>query len=328
MAWAFSLNNLPTTGGHALWLLKEFLVAQGWVVARSGSGTGGAFNAAGDVHAPGGPYGGTFDLANAWFEIRQPVAASPRRSILFQTPNTNGHTWRTWYSSDGTGFTGGAPNATTRGTAADEQGITNTPSGTTQWLPTNATYREDIIVGDSAEGFSFFWGCRRTNEQSYASVLSLDVISDADPADTDPAIIGTTFQGASGFAEAANVQHSGTTLSQTTGGQRGWYRKGLSGAAFVAFPNVYWGGLEGGSTIVPMNNDRQTVDPVEVFQDLQIWYWRGGSTFATERGYKGKSRLFRTFQPRLGVMRPNVGRTRMGLGVVSIPWDGSTIPIF
>jgi hypothetical protein len=328
MAWAFSLSNLPATGGEAIWLLKEFLVAQGWSVARSGSGSGGAFNAAGDVHAPGGPYAGTLDLANAWFEIRQPVAASPRRSILFQTPNTNGHTWRTWYSSDGTGFTGGTPSATARGTAADEQGITNTPTGTTQWLPANASYRLDMIGGDSAEGFSFFFGCRRSDESSYAAVYSLDVLSDADAADVDPAIIGTTFQSGTNFAEAGNVQHTATTASQTAGCQRGWYKKGLAGATFAVFPNVYWGALEGGTTIVPLNNDRQTMSPTEDFQDLQVWYWRGSSAFTTQRGYKGKSRLFRTIQPRLGLLRPNVGRTRMGIGVVSVPWDGSTIPVF
>jgi hypothetical protein len=49
---------------------------------------------------------------------------------------------------------------------------------------------------------------------------------------------------------------------------------------------------------------------------------------ATERGYKGKSRFFRVSNTVLGFHRNNVGRTRMCLSAISIPWDGATIPIF
>lgn len=38
MAWSFNLNVFPSTGGKAIWELKEFLVGQGWNVARSGNG--------------------------------------------------------------------------------------------------------------------------------------------------------------------------------------------------------------------------------------------------------------------------------------------------
>lgn len=336
MAWLFEINTFPTTGGEAIWRLKEFLVAQGWDVPRSGSGTGGAYgNITGailpaDVHAPGGPYAGTLDLANAWFELRQPVAATLRRSFLFQQVSTSGHTWRIWYSSDGTGFAGGSPSATARGTAADEEGLVNTPSSSTQWLPGNYGYRMDIIAGDAAEEFSFFFGARLADSSlGYSTVLSLDVIEESDPADVDPAVIGTLFQANTRFAVSNSPIYTSFNVSQTSGCSRGWYRKTLSSANFVTYPACFFGGGIGFSAqAAPFNADYISQAPDNSFQDFPIWYWRGSSSLTTERGKKGRSRLYRASQPRYGIFRPNAALTRMALGALSLPWDGATIPIF
>lgn len=333
MAWSFEINTFPTTGGGALWAFKEFMVSQGWDVPRSGSGTGGAFgNDPGalpaDVHAPGGTYAGTLDLTNAWFELRQPLAAIPRRSFLFQTPSTAGSIWRVWYSSDGNGFTGAVPSATARGTAADEQGIINTPSGSSQWLPSNYGYRMDVIAGGAAEGYGFFFGTR-TSSSGYASVLSLDVIDQADPADADPAVVGMHFQSDTRFAlSASNALYAATSRSQSTGCSTGWYRKGLSSANFVVYPTCFIGGLEGFGTLVPVNSDRISQKSDNAYVDFPVWYWRGGSVHTTERGKKGRSTLYRASQPLYGAFRPNAQFTRMGVGALSLPWDGATVPIF
>lgn len=205
----------------------------------------------------------------------------------------------------------------------------NTPTGTTVWLPPNGSYRLDFLAGDTTEGFSFFFGARDA-QVGYSAVLSLDVCSDAHASDADPAVVGTHWYTATRFAGDSSFSlYSATAPTQTGPVSMGWYRKGLSGAAFVAYPHVFWGAQESAfDTYIPYNADRQSQAPSGAFQDLQIFYWRGSSVYATELGYKGKSRLYRTCQPRLGIMRPTIGRTRMGLGAVSIPWDGSTIPIF
>lgn len=334
MTWALLANASALSGGEAIWRLKEFLVAQGWDVPRSGSGSGGAYNGSGDVHAPGGPYTGTLDLANAWFELRQPAAASPRRSFLFQIPSTDAQRWRVWYSSNGTGFTGGSQSATVRGTATDQQGLINTPSGTTDWLPPDWHFI-DVLAGDSAEGFSFFFGIRRRLNQTlgpgYDAVLSLDVLTGAQGTDADAAVLGTHFYFA-GWPLAA-PQSGGLigaiAASQTDGCSRGWHKKGLTGAAFVEYPPCFWGTQEGSvDSIIPRNDDRSAALPSGGYQDLPIIYWRGSSTHTTQRGYKGQSRLFRIAQARHGILRPSSDLTRMSLGVVSIPWDGSTVPIY
>jgi hypothetical protein len=345
VAWSFSLNLAPATAGEAIWRLKEALVSAGWSVARSGTGTGGVYSAGGDAHAPGGPYAGTLDLANAWLELRQPVAATPRRSILMQLATVDTGRWRIWYSSNGTGFTGGAQTASVRGTATDEQGLTNTPAGLTEWIRSISTFNGpgvgivDVVAGDASEGFSFFFGMRPIVDvpaqgfAGYETALYLDVLTGAQGTDADPAIIATEFAGAS-ILFASHGSSSGAlgemNATQTSGCSRGWFKKGLAGAAFVVYPPCFLGCQEGFvGSVMPRAVDRasESADS-ETFTTLPVFYWRGGASHATQRGFKGKSRLFFDSQRRLGGLRLSKDRTRLSIGCVSIPWDGASIPTF
>lgn len=344
MAFSITANQRPTTPGEAIWMLKEALVADGWGVARSGTGSGGVYSSSGDAHAPGGPYSGTLDLADAWFELRQPSGASPRRSILFKLVSADASDWRLRYSSNGTGFTGGSPSATALPTATDAQALTNDPAGTTNLLrvPTATSGpglgMVDIISGDTDEGFSFFFGVRsgvETNTYSfvgYETVICLDVLTQTNGADTDGAVIGVQFVGDSyPFAiPSASGLIGEPTSTQTAGCMRGWYKKGLSGATFTTFPLTVFGLQEGSAgTVIPRSLDRASEgEDAEAFQTLPVIYWRGGTTHTTQRGFKGKSRLFEDCQRRLGGLRLSQDRTRLSLGMVSVPWDGVTIPTF
>lgn len=312
--------------------MKEFLVANGWSVARSGDGSGGNYSAAGDVHAPGGPYAGSLDLANAWMELRQPATATVRRSILITHPSAlNTDQIRLWYSSDGTGFTGGSPSATARGEAADEQGCINTPTGTTAVIQGEFV---DMLVGDADEEHSFFIGARRlfpqTGSPGYDTILMLDVLEGGHALDADPAVFGQHFNAATfGPANNAGAMHYQVTPTQTSACIRGWFKKGLTGAAFVGYPCVARGTQEGGfNSIGPLSDDRLSLRPDGPIDDMPVMYWRGGNTHTTERGFKGISRLFRTSLQKLGIFRLNNDLTRLSLGPITIPWDGATRPIF
>ena len=223
-----------------------------------------------------------------------------------------------------------------RGTATDEEGLINTPAGTTDWLPPDWSII-DMVAGDSSDGFSFFFGVRRRAPRAngvgpgYDTALSLDVLTKTQVLDADPAVVGTHFwfEGEPLAWPQSTGLVGALTASQTNGCSRGWYKKGLGGAAFVEYPPCFWGTQEGGfDTISPRNDDRASEVPTGEFQTLPLIYWRGSSVHATQRGFKGESSLFRTAQPRHGVLRPNQDFTRMGLGVISIPWDGSTVPIY
>lgn len=337
MAWSVLPNAFAYTAGQLLWRFKEFLVSQGWSVPRSGSGSGGAFSSSGDVHAPGGVYAGTLDLLDSWFELRQPATASPQRSFLFTIPFANNSIFRLWYSSDGTGFTGGTPSATARGTAADEEGLVNTPSSSNSFFGNPIPYVMDMVVGDASEGHSFFWGMRRTFGQTgspgYDACIMLDVLADAHVLDQDPAVVGVHWTG-SGIPFATGASTSGGTMqtnmsaSQTQACIRGWFKKALTGATFVTYPFITYGAQEGGfGSVQSLTDDRLSTRPDGTFDDLPILYWRGSAQHTTQRGRKGTSRLFRTSQLRLGAMRPTNDLSRMCLGHVSIPWDGQTRPV-
>lgn len=332
MAYTFSLNNKPTTNGEAVWLWKEALVTAGWTVESSGDGAGGNFNGSGDVHAPGGPYAGSLDENNAWFRIRAPGGLPVREFVIQRVTNTAD--WRLWYSSDGTGFTGGAPSATTRPTAADEEGIFNTPSGSTNFFDTtDGRIRVDLIIGDAAEGYSFFFGARQSaRQEGYTTMLYLDVVDEAHPSDSDPAVIGYQMDATSNpFPTVGYQGFTQSSDSQTASRIKGWFDKGGQNPAFVTYPMIFLGGEEGSNRGEPLADGRKSSDDTGNFSEESTWYWRGPPEHTTETGRKGRSHLFRAGSTGLGFLRPNAGGSpfsRMNLGMVTVPWDGSTIPIY
>jgi hypothetical protein len=338
MAFALTPNFEPISDGEAIWKLKELLVTAGWVVRNSGTGTGAVYNAAGDAHAPGGPYAGTLDLATSWFVIRQPVTATPRREFLFFRPNTTHGVWRIFYSSDGTGFTGGAPNATTPPTATDapvtvgtDGGIFNAPSGTSSWLgPLLAvrTYRVDYLIGDTTEGFSFLAQFRKIGSNACHAMVGLDVLQNANASDADGAVVFVS--GTLGGEADRGVANESNTIYTTTDSQispccRGWYAKGTGSQAWVNFPFPTFGFPNGSvNTWEPAgNNYPPGADSNGRFPSFPMIYGRGGTAFATQRGTKGRSRIFKYEMQKLAV-RPYGDKSRWIMGSWSIPWDGST----
>lgn len=336
MAFRLIPNFEPLTDGHAMWKLKEELVADGWVVRSSGTGTGGVYGAASDVHAPGGPYVNTLDLATSWFVIRQPVAASPRREFAIMRVSTTHGVWRIYYSSDGTGFTGGAPSATVMPTATDAPGgaslvgqMINGNGGTTNWFNTLGVrqYRQDIWVGDAAEGFSFLTQFRKIGFNAPYVMFGLDVLYDANGLDPDPAMTilggGLSSDSERGIAADNTTMWNNSDLSSTAV-CRGWYLKGGGSQAWVNYPMMGFGFQNGsaqfqfmGSTFPP------SLDSLGRLPSMPMMWARGGSTHATQRGFKGRSRLFR-YEMQQAFGRPYPDRSRWIMGSYSVPWDGVT----
>ena len=328
MAYTISANFEPTTDGNLIWKLKELLVAAGWVIRSSGDGT--TFNGSGDVHAPGGPYVSSLDNANAWFCIRAPVPMSPRREFVFQRPNTSHGVWRAWYSSDGTGFTGGTPNATTRPTAADESGVLNTPSGTSAWIGSFVpvrSYRADFVIGGSGELYGWYMQVRKTGRNNAHATMFFDPLTDVSTGDTDGAVVGM-----GGFVSSDTTPHLetagmfSTTDSQTVDCVHGWYKKGLSGATWVNFP-VGVVGLQtgtGNQWNSLLNNNPPSMDVNGKLPSFPVIYMRGGSALSTQKGWKGTSTLFRYDAGTIFGTRPYADKSRWIMGCLSIPWDGST----
>lgn len=228
-----------------------------------------------------------------------------------------------WYvSRDGT--------ATVRSLASDEQGIFNTPAGTTTWLSTTSLSDiSNIIVGDAAENYSFIFMTYSRLETGIQTILALDVLDQAHPLDLDPAIVmyAMNADGTQAFEQNSPIL-SGQVASQTAGRAKGWYQKTLGGQSFTIYQPGFWGAIEGGANNLVSLLQRLGTAASNAFPELPVWYWRGGSVLTTQQGKKGRSHLFKSVNANLGFFRSRNDRLRMGLRALSIPWDGATVPRF
>lgn len=322
MAWTVTHSVQTLTDGHFLMHFKQALVAAGWSVASSGDGAS-AYDTAGNVH---GAYA-TLDTANAWMRLRGPVTMTPRRELLIQKLAGAG-VYRCLYSSDGIGFVTGG-NATTRPTAADEQSVINV-SNTSRALPWAGRTFADFVVGDENEGWSFLAGAREFGNPHYSHVLFLDVLLDGHPLDQDQAVVGIELKVDDKQPLLETSSHCVTNKndpSDSVGGTRGWHKKGLTGATWTSYPICLWGfGEASAGSLTSFTGSARAwcMDEAGAFPELDAHYMRGAG-FASEKGFKGRSRLFRIVPTALGGLRPNSDSTRLAIGSVSIPWGGGTL---
>jgi hypothetical protein len=118
MAWSVSRNNLCSTVGEVLYLLKEQLVIAGWTVWGSGDGIGaygwnpGTLPA--DVITSGGAVDGGFGNSKAWCRLQDPAGV---REVVFRRGSTGDRYIQAWYSAadkfvDSVGDTDDPPTAT------------------------------------------------------------------------------------------------------------------------------------------------------------------------------------------------------------------------
>jgi hypothetical protein len=321
MAYAITHSFRTLTDGHYLWKLKELLVAKGWSVAASGDGVS-AYNASGDVHTA---YA-SMDNGGAWMRLRGNASMTPRRELLLQNV-TGAGIMRCIYSSNGTGFTTGG-DATTKPTASDQQLVVNLV-GSSRVLPYEGQVYADFIVGGASESWCFFAGLREFGDEYHSHVLFLDVLQDANALDADPAVIGVELrsQNKQPFNETdCSVLQNKDDPAEGQGGVRGWFKKGLTGAAWVTYPVNVWGHNDGTTTaLVSMTGaaKRWGMDDAQRFPELDAHYFRGAG-FSTEKGHKGRSRLFKLVPSSLGGLRKNADGSRIAMGSLSLPWDGSS----
>ena len=156
------------------------------------------------------------------------------------------------------------------------------------------------------------------------------MLQDTQVGDADPAVVAQHGYGAGdtvyGIAIETTSGLYSNTHTTTQGCCSGWYQKGLGGATWINYPFPAYGFQNGtvnrweplGSNSPP-TSDRQG----RVLGGWPFIYSRGGSAMAAQRGYKGRSRIFRYEVQQVGV-RPYGDKSRWILGAYSIPWDGST----
>jgi len=330
MSWDVQhYNTRISSGEDSILKLINGLLTQGAVVYGSGDGT--SFDNVGAGATNYWVSEAVVATIGSWIRLRWPSVGGVVREMAIQRTNTL-HRYSVYWSSDGTGFTAGA-SAILRPTATDEE---YTAVGT-GFLVENYTFGGTVpahyvslITGDAGEGYSWTWMVSKSQQFGWDSSIFMDVLTDVPVgnADADPAIYGTKTQGSTEFPSSnrGDSYFSDTAINNGDDNIAGWFRKGTGSELWVCYPIIQWGTRINGITADNYSDvPSRAVELLNGAWELATYYIRSSETFATERGPKGRSRLWgitRQAVP-LGV---NAAGTRRHVGRgLTIPWDGSTV---
>ena len=225
---------------------KATLKLAGWVVTSSGTGSAGTYNASGDNIVAYTDFG-----SNSWFVVAHPTLDGYQRYLCFQMSTTNNtHQVRIKMAWDP--YNSGSPSATVVPTSADQQillgsGTDASPTYASLFSSSGSGPDQNIycMAGDSTEKFSFYLFCYKNNAAPIDTSLQALVMMqrlNSNALDIDPYVYA-----------AQSVPIFGTTTSDWgnagSGQPFGWYKKGLSGSAFIRYPICYYG--SDSSTSIP-----------------------------------------------------------------------------
>ena len=238
--------NLACTGcALAVYYFKEAMKQAGWVVMMSGDAS--TYWPASDGITHGSSGAGGMDNTNAWFRIRSPAGAGGREYTFQRMAVAT--TWRMKYSPSA-GFTqapigGGSIDATHTPSATDQAivvgaGTDASPTGT---ISLTASASKLHIGTDNAAPYTFYM----TQVVNGAVICSAWLVGDglipglSPAADTDQWVTQWKYT----VASFSNLQNC------TTGGFLSYYKKGLSGEAFVSW-GLAWDPTKA-SEVCPIN---------------------------------------------------------------------------
>lgn len=224
-----AVNLAPATGPEAVFNWKAAMKQMGATVTRSSDGT--TYNAAADIITQASTGANGMANNNAWFVLAWPDGR--QWLVMRGTSNVN---WLVMVSHSA-GFTGGSPSATRRSTATDEQfragGGTDAVPTFTGVFATDGTYKQHIIYDNAAP---YAWhmllvvtGATGMRVWWHAPMLA----GSHNPLDTAPYIDGVMT------ATPSITTMAGVTMNTSEFGA-GYYKKGLSGEAYVQFRGLIY----------------------------------------------------------------------------------------
>jgi hypothetical protein len=315
MAYQFLVNQAPADGGIAMWNLVSRLIASGWTKIKDSDGS--TYSNTG-AQVTGGNSGANGLLnTRAWVVLQSPAGAGGRQ-ICIQSTFSDGYYWRIKYSKTA-GFTGGAPDATTVPSATDEAilfgGGTDASPGTVQYIPTNNTYYQQIIVDNAAPyGFAMIIYTKITGI-TYTVFIMDPLLANTYPVgDQDPMVAYCYYT----TAEILGVSYF---CSEATG-PACWLKYGLGGAGFVGTPPMYYTNASG-FQVVPGAIGQNAITGDD--ESFPVLYGRRGA-LAAPIGYKGVSSMMVWKGSNRAVGDTYNTKARATFGDISIVWDSTTTP--
>ena len=309
MAYSFSVNNTPATGGVAMYLLISTLVAAGWVVKADSDGT--TYAAAGGAVTSGGAGAGGLGNSKAWVRIQAPATnggsvINQKREWTFQRGTVGNRDWRIKYSASAN-FSGGAPAILVTPSSTDEVlmvgGGSDAAPTFTSWFKADGSYRWHVAAGGAAEFYSFNAFSLTSGGVLLANGLFMDVLAanSYNALDVDPAVVycSDVQGGGTEYGDQKVFGHLGGALTNVTDPAltRAWMgATSLAGAAIAGINSqkvclVPYGSISGataGGTV------SLGVNPFSGNDDLLPSWWLRTPTSVPPRGLKGRSTLFNT----------------------------------
>ncbi len=195
MSYTFTVNQTPTNGAGAIFLLKENLKTAGWSILSSSDGT--TYVQGSDQITLSGSGAGGMANTNAWFIIQSPDA-NYKRQFSFQRSTLN-TSWRIKYSGVA-GFTSGTVNATTTPSAVDQgflcgAGLDGSPTYGILF-PADGTYRFHTAAGGADENYPFYMLTSQAGTTTLRTALCLETMASGSfaAADPDPALTYVDYE--------------------------------------------------------------------------------------------------------------------------------------
>lgn len=228
----------PTTFQEAVFAFKETLKLAGWSITSSGTGTSGTYNATGDNIVTATNLG-----VRAWFVAAHPTLDGYQRYLCYQmdtSSNSGGARIKMAWAP----YSSGSPSANTVPGSADEQvligsGTDASPTTATFFAATVSLNNVFISCGNAAEKYSFYLlshnNVTAPSIDYVNTVFFMQYLNNANALDIDPYVYHALTN--------ATLSNSSNVFGSNGGSpMKGWYKKGLTGAAFTTYPVVFYGG--------------------------------------------------------------------------------------
>lgn len=323
MAFTFSINNTFSSLADGWYQFKEALKAGGWAVTQTGDGV--TYSSVSDLITTATVMNNT----RAWFVLTQPVVDGYQKFICIQ-PGTSKYQVRVKLSW--TGFNTGSPSGTVVPSAADEKVILGSGSDATPTYEDflNSSFnliRSNIIIGDAASKYAFFWMCNRITTGGFGSLFMIDRVTDAHALDIDPYVY--FMHGSSSYPSTLN-SISGNIITNTTGSTSRfwcWVRKGYSDQVFtkcfmnyfnqgIGIANNYFVGLLGTNPY----DGNDTLLPALVFVGGQL---NASSLLTSLSMYKGQLVNAQLNGVTRVALDTGTSKLKVYNGPLVFPWNGT-----
>jgi hypothetical protein len=300
-------NQIPASGGEALYNLKEMLKGAGWTVNGYSDGTTYLNNSAGvDGITTGGSGAGGFNNSAAWIRLTSPAG----NELIFQRGSSN-EAYVHIRQSPSSGFgTGG--DATNAPTASDQVDLFYSNSTGGQLFDTGGTY---YMQGgaDNSNGYGFWIACYGFSQNIRVGFV-MEPLLQTDSNDTDPGKQNLFYLAATGSNAYAIDTISNINVHCAS----------FLGGTWTTVPGNYYRTINQTMApgAVPSNPYSSTDDRFPIIYAKPP----GGSPTSYPYGYKGQGRLMMWEGITRSCADTKESKTRIAFGNISLPWDGTTTP--